>query len=250
MIDFHSHIIPAIDDGASNKKIALEMLRISAASGVKTVIATPHCYPGSNDAVNQFLEKRDFAYNILESAICAEGGNLPHIIRAAEVHLSKNVSKTESIKNLCIEDTNYILIEMPYEKWTDEVFEEIYQITRQGLRPILAHLDRYISQEKLFPDLFSLNVLCQINASAFSNKKMRKKMLNLFSADALHVIGSDMHNLTSRPPNLAEAYEIINTKYGWEYVDFLKHNSERIIKNQIALPTRLPKLNLIKKIKL
>ncbi len=250
MIDFHSHVLPAIDDGAANIETALEMLRISAASGVETVIATPHCYPLSNDAVNQFMERRDLAYNKLQSAICTENEKLPHIIRAAEVHLSKNISKTEGIQSLCIEDTNYLLIEMPYEKWTDEVYEEIYQLTRQGLRPILAHLDRYISQEKRFPELLSLNVLCQVNASAFSSKKLRKKMLNLFSSDALHVIGSDMHNLTSRPPNLAEAYEIINTKYGWEYVDFLKHNSMRITKNQIALPTRLPKLNLIKKIKL
>lgn len=250
MIDFHSHILPAIDDGAQDIETALEMLRISYMSGVSTVVSTSHCYPTAFEDIEKFIKDRDAAYNHLQAVICNDGGNFPNIIKGSEVHLSRNLAKLGDLDRLCIEDTNYILLEMPYEKWTDDVFEDVYQITRQGLRPIIAHLDRYISQEKLFLDLLSLNVLCQINASSFYDKKMRKKMLNWFAHDTIHVIGSDMHNLTSRPPNLAEAYDIIENKYGWEYVDFLKHNSERITKNQEALPTRLPKLSFIKKIKL
>ncbi len=247
MIDFHSHILPGIDDGASNIEISLEMLRLSIASGVDTVVATSHCYPVDTNDAMVFLEKRDAAFNILSSAIASSKERLPSIIRGAEVHFAKGLSKLKSIDKLCIENTEYLLLELPYKKWTDDVYEEIYHITRLGLKPILAHLDRYIGQEKQFSELLSLNVLCQINASAFFDKKLRKKALNLFSNDAIHVIGSDMHNLTNRPPNLAEAYDIIEKKFGWEYVDFLKQNSKRITQNNEALPTRLPKLSFIKK---
>lgn len=250
MIDFHSHILPGIDDGAYDTDTSIEMLRISALSGVTSVVATSHCYFSESNSIENFIQSRDAAYHTLQSAINKQNEDLPNIIRGAEVHISKNMSKFADLDLLCIEDTNYILLEMPYEKWKDEIFEEIYQITRKGFRPIIAHIDRYISQEKLFDDLFSLNILFQMNASAFSDKKLRKKALNLFRNDALHVIGSDMHNLTTRPPNLAEAYDIIDKKFGWEYVDFLKHNSERITKNKEALPTRLPKLGFIKKIQL
>lgn len=250
MIDFHSHILPGIDDGAQEVETSVEMLRVSALSGVNTVIATSHCYPVNGEAVAEFPEKRDRAYNLLQSRLRSEKGIFPHIIRGAEVHIYSGLSKMKGLDALCIENTEYILLEMPYEKWKDDVFEEIYQITRLGFKPILAHLDRFMSQEALFPDLLSLNVLCQINASAFFGSAMRKKLLTLFSGDGVHVIGSDMHNLTSRPPNLAEAYEIIEKKFGWEYVDYLKHNSERIIRNKEAIPTRLPKLSLIKKMML
>ncbi|MBO5059619.1 MAG: hypothetical protein J6C82_01725 [Clostridia bacterium] len=250
MIDFHSHILPELDDGANNVQTSLEMLRISKASGVNTVIATSHCYPTDQAAVLKFIEDRRYAYNLLQAEGCSQQDSLPHIIKASEVHLCHGVSKLKNLDELCIEDTEYILIEMPYDKWQDENFEEIYQLTRLGLKPILAHLDRYMSQEKLFSELLSLNVLCQINASAFLDHSMRKKLLRLFMKDAVHVIGSDMHNLTFRPPNLAPAYEIIDRKFGWEYVDFLQHNSERILKNKDVLPTRLPKLGFVKKIML
>lgn len=250
MIDFHSHILPGLDDGAHDIETSLEMLRRSMASGIDTVIATSHCYPVDIEAATDFPVKRDAAFNALSSAIYSLDESLPNIIRGAEVHLSKGVSRLPNLDKLCIEDTNYILLELPYEKWTDEIYEEIYHIIRQGFRPILAHLDRYISQEKEFPELLSLNVLCQINASSFFDKTLRKKILHLFLNDAVHVVGSDMHNLTNRPPNLAEAYDLIEKKFGWQYVDFLKQNSIRITQNKEALPTRLPKLNFIKKMQL
>ncbi len=250
MIDFHSHILPGVDDGAESIETSLEMLRKSADAGVNTVIATSHCYPLDEETIELFLKKRDAAFNLLQSAIKTQKEPLPKVIKGAEVHISKGMSSLKNLDALCIENTNYILLEMPYEKWTDEIFEEIYQITLKKLKPILAHIDRYISQEKQFGELFSLNVLFQMNASAFSDKASRKKAINLFSNDALHVIGSDMHNLTTRPPNLAQAYNIIAEKFGWEYEDYLKHNSERIIKNKDALPTRLPKLGFMKKLKI
>jgi len=77
---------------------------------------------------------------------------------------------------------------------------------------------------------------------------LRKKVLKLFENDGAHVIGSDMHNTSTRPPNLAEAYDFIEKKFGWEYVDFLQNNSTRIVTNDVTLPTRLPKINILKKI--
>ena len=40
MIDFHSHILPGIDDGAKNSRMSLEMLSASLDAGVSTIIAT------------------------------------------------------------------------------------------------------------------------------------------------------------------------------------------------------------------
>lgn len=248
MIDFHSHTLPGIDDGARNTAMSIQMLTSSLDSGVSTVIASPHCFITSEETPDEFLSKREFSYHKLRLAIQEKNIPVPEIVLGAEVHLSRGLSKVRNLEKLCISNTNYILLEMPYEAWNDWMYEEVYQVTLRGLRPILAHLDRYISQESLFSNLYSINVLFQINANAFIDKTTRRKVLNFFANDAAHVVGSDMHNTSTRPPNLQEAYSIIEKKFGWEYVDFLKNNSVRILSNDDTFPTKLPKLSPIKKL--
>ena len=247
MIDFHSHIMPGIDDGARDVNMSLEMLRRSKLYGVDTIVSTSHCYL-DRISPKQFLEKRSDAYNILKHAAKEAGGELPDIVLGAEVYWNGHMSELDDLSCLCIGDTNYILIEMPYSDWSDEVFEELYHVIRRGFKPILAHLDRFFSKEKYFPELLSLDVLCQINADSFFESKLRRKILQLFSRDAAHVIGSDMHNITSRPQNIAEAYDIISKKFGTSYAEFLQTNARIILSGGEVPPTRLPKLTSIQQL--
>ena len=62
MIDFHSHILPQIDDGAQNIKMSLDMLSESYRQGVRTVVATPHCYIANEYDIDIFLERREKSY--------------------------------------------------------------------------------------------------------------------------------------------------------------------------------------------
>ena len=248
MIDFHSHVLPGIDDGAGSSKMSMEMLSLAHKSGVTTVVATPHCYIHDEDSISRFLSRRENSHQRLMQAIAETNAQVPQIILGSEVRVEKYMSKLPDLDKLCIEGTDYILLEMPYSLWEDWMFEEVYRVTLRGLRPIMAHLDRFFTYEKHFSNLYSMNVLFQINASAFTDNSLRRKMVALFENDSAHVVGSDMHNTTTRPPNLAEAYQIIEKKFGWEYVDFLKNNSSRIVANKDAIPTRLPKIKGLKKI--
>lgn len=246
MIDFHAHILPAIDDGARNTEVALDMLSKSYIDGVDTVVSTSHCYINhGNASIDRFLQKRTTAYSSLLNA--AKSGNIPRIILASEVRIKKGMSKCKNFAELRIQNTDYILLEMPYDRWTDDVFEEIYHVIRLGLRPIIAHLDRYPDKKKQIDELLSLDVLCQINAGAFLDKNSRKTVMHLLERDGAHIIGSDMHNTTSRPPNLAEAYTVLNEKFGKKYYDFFQTNSECILNNGTLGMPQLPKLGLIKK---
>ena len=179
MIDFHSHILPGIDDGAQDVETSLKMLTACQNSGVSTVLLTPHCHPISQEHVDNFLEKRDIAQEALSSAIKREKIELPTILPAAEVRIYDGFHRYKNINKLCITGTNYILLEMPYDIWRDYAFEEIYQITRLGLRPLMAHLDRFLDQEHLFHEFYSLGALVQINASAFISPRERKKMIKM-----------------------------------------------------------------------
>jgi len=249
MIDFHSHILPHIDDGASNIDTSLKMLAKSKSTGIDTVVSTSHCYPYKLDSdISDFLSMREKAYNELLSKIQQNQECYPNIVLGCEVHLVRNLSTAQNLSKLCIENTDYLLLEMPTSKWNDQHFEEVYHIIQLGFRPIIAHLDRYFGVTDRIDELLSLPVLIQINADAFTRKTDRKEILKLFEEDAVHVIGSDMHNLESRPQNLNCAYQIIDKKYGKDYTKYLKRSCEKILRNEPVSFPHIKKPSIIKKI--
>ena len=87
-IDFHSHIMPAFDDGAKDAKMSIAMLQKSMDQGVETVVSTSHCYPMSGRDITEFTDKRQTAYNVLMEAVKADNAEIPKLVPAAEVHLS------------------------------------------------------------------------------------------------------------------------------------------------------------------
>ena len=64
LIDFHSHILPGIDDGARTPEEALEMLELMAAQGVRRVVSTSHFYP-EREEPDSFLARRKKAVEML-----------------------------------------------------------------------------------------------------------------------------------------------------------------------------------------
>jgi len=177
MIDFHSHILPGIDDGSPDVATSIEMLSVCKESGVSTVLMTPHCHPMSQEKLDRFLKRRDDAFSVLSKEISEQKTELPNIIPAAEIRIYNGFHKLSGIDKLCISGTEYILLEMPYEVWKDYAFEELYQLTRLGFKPLMAHMDRFLDQEKSFGEIFSLDVAVQINSSAFLDSKIRKRMI-------------------------------------------------------------------------
>jgi len=248
MIDFHSHFLPKMDDGAKSIEESLEMLRKSKESGVDTVVSTSHCYAfdGSND-IQSFLKRRKKAYDTVLNEIKGRESEYPEIVLGCEVHLVPNLSTFPELKELCIENTDYLLLEMPSSEWKDKDFEEVYYITKLGIKPVIAHIDRYFDMESKFSELFSLKLLFQANAEGFIAHDTRRKLAKLFEIDALHIVGSDMHNTTSRPPNLAEGYAVIDKKFGKEYSRYLDLASSKILKNELVPTPKLPKLGFLKK---
>lgn len=248
MIDFHSHILPGIDDGAQDVETSLKMLSIYQESGVETVLATPHCHPMTQDEIDKFIKNRDDAYDLLSGTIKRQKINAPKIIPASEIRIYNGFHKLSGLDKLCIKDTNYILLEMPYEVWKDYAFEEIYQLTRLGFRPIMAHLDRFLDQEKSFGEFLSLGVAVQMNSSAFIESKPRKNMLKYFESGHIQALGSDAHNLSTRSPNVHIAYDIIKQKFGREYVDYILSSENAILKNEDVSPSLFSKMGIFKKI--
>ena len=66
VIDFHTHILPGIDDGSSDLQMSMAMLNEERHQGVDVVVLTPHFY-GSQESIDHFIHKRNKAYALLKA---------------------------------------------------------------------------------------------------------------------------------------------------------------------------------------
>ena len=97
MIDFHSHILPGIDDGSKSVEMSLQMLRLLKAQGIDTVAATSHFY-ATQRSPQRFLFRRQEAWDKLRTALDADA---PRILLGAEVLYFPGISHMEELPELC-----------------------------------------------------------------------------------------------------------------------------------------------------
>lgn len=251
MIDFHTHILPGIDDGSDSVDTSLAMLRECRANGINTVICSSHCYPRSEKSIDEYIKNRAEAFDKLLGAAEKSGEELPQLIPACELNMLTDVSSHPDLNKLCIGNTKFILIEMPFDVWDDRVYESLHSMTVRGLRPIIAHIDRYMHMKKQMDNLFDLDVLYQINTEAFLSPAARRFAARMTAEGHGHILGSDMHNLSTRNTTYARALKIIEEKLGREYVDYYNENGQCILNNTHVSRTayhKLPPLKIMFKI--
>jgi protein-tyrosine phosphatase len=232
--DFHSHILPYMDDGSSSVEESIEMLRMLREQGVDMVVATPHFYPKREDP-QTFFKRRSESAEMLRSALkFADIGKneIPEIYLGAEVAYFNGMSMYKSLNELCIEGTNVMLVEMPFSKWTDSVVNEICAIqANTDIQVVLAHIDRYghyYDSQKLFK-LKTHRVILQANADPFLRFMSCRRLVKMMHMNSLGVLGSDFHNMTTRPSNLGEAIEIIRAKGLEDKLDALMKRAEELL---------------------
>lgn len=211
MIDFHSHILPQVDDGSQSVEESLLMLNKLNEQGIHTVVATPHFYANSA-TVDGFLAKRQEAYELLKKETPA---NHPRLLLGAEVRYYEGISRLEGLKRLCIGNSGLLLLEMPMAKWTDYTVNELIDMSRSSeYRLVLAHIERYYDLQSagVWRCLSENDVLFQVNASFFLSLRTRRKAISLLKKGFVHFIGSDCHDLQNRPPVIGPAYELLAKK--------------------------------------
>lgn len=212
LIDFHSHILPGIDDGARTSEESLKMLELMAAQGVSKVVSTSHFYP-EHESPDSFLSRRTKAAGRLK-AVMHDG--LPDIYLGAEVAYFPGISRCEQLTELAIRGTRLILVEMPFCRWSSAVIDELFTIRdSMGLIPVVAHIERYIDQRPgTFGELAADGILLQSNAEHFLDFWHKRRALKLLENGYIHLLGSDCHRIDRRVPNLPEAAQYIRDKLG------------------------------------
>lgn len=221
--DFHTHILPGIDDGSASLEESIAMLKAQAAQGITHVVATPHFY-AQHDTPQNFLERRDRAEDLLRAEMAKHAG-LPTLSVGAEVYFFRGMSDSDILSRLTIDKKQCILVEMISSPWEEYAYRELEGIQlKQGLTPIIAHVDRYMGPFRQFriPERLSqMPVMVQANSSFFLQRSTRRLAMRLLDSGFIQLLGSDCHNMTSRRPNLKEALELIRKQLGEEPLEHI-----------------------------
>lgn len=234
MMDLHAHILPNVDDGSNSVKTSLGMLQRMKEQGIAVLCATPHFY-ANEDTTDSFCAKRGAAWVQLRDAI----GDMdtPHILLGAEVAWFPRLSESPDLPHLCLENTNTLLLEMPFCDWSPFLIEEVNTLSldmRQQI--ILAHPERFCFSRvnrRWLERLAQLPVGFQINAGSLLHRRSRGLAIQLLELTRIPLLGSDCHNLTNRPPNLAKGRVILEKELGVDFLSRIDYFTE-----QLTMPSR------------
>ena len=226
-IDLHSHILPQLDDGSSDVGTSAAMLRREAEQGVDVVCATSHYYAKYN-SIPAFCERRAEALERLSSVLTAE---LPRVLPAAEVAYFPHMEE-QDLMPLCIQGTRTLMLEMPFADWTGlqlETVEALVLDCRYDV--VLVHPERFCfskSNRHKLEKLAELPIGLQVNAGSLLRWGTRRLALDLLQMAQYPLLGSDCHNLTSRPPNLKEGRKVVMQKLGEAFLKKIDRYGEWI----------------------
>ncbi len=241
MIDFHSHILYGIDDGAFEIQDSIKLLEEAEKVGFTKIIATSHYQVGNFEA-NEEKRKR-----IIEE--------LQHRFNNVEIILGNEIYITENIIDLLkykkassINNTKYVLFEIPFLNNTMYFNHVIDDFKRNNYIPIIAHPERYkVVKETptIVEDWIERGILIQCNYASIIGrygKEAQKTVELLLKHNLIHFLGTDAHRPEITYPYINKAKEKFIKIAGEEYFKCISNiNAEKVLKNEIIkVPEILP----------
>ncbi|HYZ86297.1 MAG TPA: CpsB/CapC family capsule biosynthesis tyrosine phosphatase [Bryobacteraceae bacterium] len=236
LIDIHSHILHAVDDGPKTWEDSIEMLRIAHEAGTTDIVATPHAdhrYTYQPERIAESIE-----------ALNAAGG--PRVHRGCDFHLSfDNLSiALREPSRFSINAGRYLLVEFPdanISRATASIFQELLNV---GLVPVITHPERNAMLRNRVADLRTWvehGALIQITADSLTGdfgKNAHQFSLTLLRENLVHFVASDAHGIRHRRPDLRAALAFIESRFGADVAKRLFHSNPQAVIESRPLPKR------------
>ena len=234
--DIHCHIVPGVDDGATDIEETGKLLRMEYEQGVRTIIATPHF---RFRMFETSAEKVKEQFKLVEKAAAEVASDL-HVYLGCEFHTNMEmISMLRENKVMTMAGSRYVLTEFSHNSEENYIRERLSTLLSGGYKPIVAHIERYEATRTsmdFVEELVDMGVCMQINADSITGKDgfFTKRYCNrVMKQDLLHFVGSDCHNSTKRISRIGEEYRVVTAKFGQDYADELFiRNPERILEKK------------------
>ena len=232
MVDIHSHILPGLDDGAERLEDAVQMAEIAVASEIYHMAATSHgnIYPYT-------LEEYRISFDQLQEAL--KDRKIPlKLYPGMEIFLNESAfERLNKAELLSLNKTDYILIEVDFEEWPENVVWWIQKLQNQGYKVVLAHPERYIFLQKdseLAYYLEDQGCVLQLNAGSIVGdfgKACRNLAWQFLRDGIVGAVATDAHDTRYRPPDIRTVVRLLMQEMGLtEARLLLSENPSRILK--------------------
>lgn len=225
MIDIHCHILPSIDDGPETIEESLEMCRIAASDGIKTIVVTPHYRLGKHEPSSADIYKQIelLTTSLNENKTCIK------LLPGADVRITPELSDhLRNIEHLTINKTGrYFLAEFHSTAVPPDWENFLLSFVGAGIIPVITHPERnswFLNNPDALYNVVSKGVLVQITAMSLTGgfgDDAQEFCAFLLEHNLAHVIATDAHSIDQRPPRLKEAVELATEIIGRERAESL-----------------------------
>ncbi len=245
MIDMHSHILPNIDDGAKSIEETFQLIKEAKQVGFDAIISTSHYMEGYYETASA---EREVWVNAIYEKLQEQNMDIK-LYLGNEIYFSENiVALLKERKASTINDTSYVLFEMPLNVEPLNLYDVIYEMLQYELVPILAHPERYSFVQKepeLIYDLIQKGVYMQANYASIIGKYGKKAQFivkKFLTNDMIHFLGSDVHRKESIYPRIPEILKELENIIGVEKLEKLTTiNPKLVLQNKkIDMPEPIP----------
>lgn len=234
MIDIHTHILPNIDDGATNIEETFNLLKEAKKVGFEAVVLTSHYRKGYYETDTP---EREVWVNAIYENLKAKNIDI-NLYLGNEIYLSDEMIKyMEDGKASTINDTSYVLFEMPLYEEPENLYEMVNHMQQYKIVPILAHPERYEfiqNDPDLIYDLIEKGVLMQADYGSIIGQygeKTKIMVRKLFENNMIHMLGSNVHRQETVYPRISQCIKKIKEIVGEEMLEKLTTTNPKLVLN-------------------
>jgi protein-tyrosine phosphatase len=236
MIDIHCHILAEVDDGPSSWEISEEMCRMAVADGTEHIVATPH-------ANRRFHYDRAYLQGAVHQ-LRQRVGKEPRLSLGCDFRLSaENIKDAVAFpERYVIEGGHYLLAEPNHTDVPMHIDDDLSKLLAAGMIPVITHPERntvlQATPERVLKWV-EMGCVIQVTASALTGgwgETAWHMAQWLLKRNAVHVLASDAHDTTRRPPGLSLARDVVAESWGEQIARALAEDNPRAIVSGKALP--------------
>ncbi len=234
--DMHSHMLCGVDDGAKNQEVMFSMLEMAYADGIRAICLTPHYSPY---LFGDTYEASERAFALLQDYVAQKHPDM-YLYMGHELGYY-NGCGAALVDGLCrtVAGSRYVLVDFPEKVDFYELTHAMDQLRSMGYSPILAHTERYrclFSKLAWIRNFVEDGGIVQINASSANGDwgtRAKMQWKKLVKHGLVHIVSSDAHNLTTRPPKMSVCMEVLEKYCDAQTVrDLVWNNACRVVQDQ------------------
>ena len=229
--DMHCHLVPGVDDGAKTLGDSMELLAKEYSDGVRRIILTPH------RRRKMFMTDWETVLDRFAMLYSASRKVYPDLRMklGCEFHVHMEMEEEIAQQQFRMGSSNYLLLEFSGTDTKGKFRERVQAAFQEDCIPILAHIERYpalFGDFELIDELRHFGAKMQVNADSVIGKDgmaAKRFAWKLIKYDMLDFIGSDAHDISSRPCRMGECAALLEKKAGKGYAEhILIENPEMI----------------------